>query len=108
VSETIGLLEHHISNASTDLVAASQHRPIHGPLLALRYMVQDINFKVLKGAKEIGAWRAQLERLLTCLRKITALVLPVVSIISPEGLTSAHTVTEVASGDPFSFTTEKI
>jgi hypothetical protein len=69
--------------------------PIHGPLLAIRYMIQDINFKALTDKKQIADWRTQLERLLTCLRKATDLVLPIVSAISPEGLTSAQTIPEV-------------
>lgn len=92
---TISRLEHHIECASVDLVTASQRTPIHGPLLAIRYMIQDINFKELKDKKEIADWQTQLERLLVCLRKATNLVLPVVSAISPEGLTSAQSIPDV-------------
>lgn len=94
-SEVITQLERHIASASADLVAASQRMPIHGPLLAIRYMIQDVNFKTLADKKQIADWRAQLERLLICLRKATNLVLPVVSAISPEGLTSAQSIPEV-------------
>ena len=86
-------------------MGASQRTPIHGPLLAIRYMIQDVNFKALKanvdastdggGSKQIADWRLLLDRLLACLRKATNLVLPIVSAISPEGLTSAQTIPEV-------------
>ncbi len=58
-------------------------------------MLQDINFKALKDPKEISTWKTILERTLDCLRRVTSLVLPIVSSTSPEGLTNAQTIPEV-------------
>ncbi|KAL6044405.1 hypothetical protein QOT17_023361, partial [Balamuthia mandrillaris] len=116
------LLDSHIAVASRNLLEASQLAPMHGPLLAIRYMMQDINFKEMLPSSEITLtrvpsstsgggrrkkdaspplsntdiclWRSILEGLLQRLKRVSELVLEVVSMTSPEGLTSLEDLPE--------------
>eukprot|EP01087_Luapelamoeba_hula_P020436 TRINITY_DN6969_c0_g1_i2.p1 TRINITY_DN6969_c0_g1~~TRINITY_DN6969_c0_g1_i2.p1 ORF type:complete len:1429 (+),score=218.47 TRINITY_DN6969_c0_g1_i2:1373-5659(+) len=85
----LGLLEHHISVMSADLVLASRSTPLHGPLLAIRYIFEAMNFDSIYDKEEISAWKSFATDLLDVVDKLAFLILPVISSSTPEGLTDA-------------------
>ncbi|KAI7864734.1 putative death-receptor fusion protein-domain-containing protein [Spinellus fusiger] len=81
----LDMLENQVKIAKTDLLQASQHRPMHGTLLALQYVFRELNYNNASVLAYVNEWREVHTRALSLIHKVCGTVTEVLSNPSPEG-----------------------
>ncbi|CAO3622452.1 unnamed protein product [Mucor fragilis] len=81
----LDLLEKQVQVAKSNLLLASQQHPMHGTLLALQYVFQEIDYKsaAIKGC--FDQWTRTHARAIELIHTTCHTVMPVLSDASPEG-----------------------
>ncbi|KAK9727349.1 hypothetical protein K7432_001927 [Basidiobolus ranarum] len=84
-TKLLNLLEAQLDSARNNLLFAAQNHPMHGPLMALAYIFQDLNYSSDGIKKNIELWRQLHLRTFNLVHLVCSTVLDVLSNPSPEG-----------------------
>ncbi|OAD04769.1 hypothetical protein MUCCIDRAFT_79865 [Mucor lusitanicus CBS 277.49] len=81
----LDLLEKQVNVAKSNLLLASQQHPMHGTLLALQYVFQEIDYKSATIKNSFAQWTKTHARAIELIHMTCHTVMPVLSDASPEG-----------------------
>ncbi|KAL9548457.1 hypothetical protein MBANPS3_005670 [Mucor bainieri] len=81
----LDLLEKQVDVAKSNLLLASQQHPMHGTLLALQYVFQEIDYKSAAVKSNFAQWTKTHARAMELIHRTCHTVMPVLSDASPEG-----------------------
>ncbi|KAI7907871.1 putative death-receptor fusion protein-domain-containing protein [Cokeromyces recurvatus] len=81
----LDLLEKQVNIAKSNLLLAAQQHPMHGTLLALQYVFQELDYNSSSTIKYLPAWRKTHARTISLIHITCNTVMPVLSDASPEG-----------------------
>ncbi|KAI8979250.1 putative death-receptor fusion protein-domain-containing protein [Mycotypha africana] len=81
----LNLLERQVTIAKTNLLLAAQQHPIHGTLLALQYVFQELDYENEHIRNNLNAWRKVHTRVLELMHVTCETTVPIISDASPEG-----------------------
>lgn len=86
LEQLIGNLEQQVKYAQTDLSTAVREHPIHGYYSALRFIIENINFKqYIVNDAEVARWSKYVQRLTDTIFDIWNIVESILTHDSPEG-----------------------
>lgn len=84
--QLLGNLEQHVEYAKNDLPFAVREYPIHGYYSALRFIIENINFKLfIKNESDVQRWHGYVKRLTDSIFEIWNTVESILCHDSPEG-----------------------
>ncbi|KAI8366706.1 putative death-receptor fusion protein-domain-containing protein [Radiomyces spectabilis] len=81
----LDLLEKQVNIAKTNLLVAAQQHPMHGTLLALQYVIREIDYRSPSVRSNMHEWKATFTRTLALIHTVCSTVMDVLSNPSPEG-----------------------
>lgn len=81
----LDLLEKQVLVAKSNILLAAQQHPMHGTLLALQYVFQELNYNSADVKNHFAAWRKTHARAIALIHMTCDTVMPVLSDPSPEG-----------------------
>ncbi|GAA5795031.1 hypothetical protein HPULCUR_000382 [Helicostylum pulchrum] len=81
----LDLLEKQVKVAKSNILLAAQQHPMHGTLLALQYVFQELNYSSANVKNNFAAWRKTHARAIELIHVTCDTVMPVLSDPSPEG-----------------------
>ncbi|KAG1120760.1 hypothetical protein G6F42_012679 [Rhizopus arrhizus] len=81
----LDLLEKQVHVAKSNLLLASQQHPMHGTLLALQYVFQEMDYKSTAIKNNFAQWTKTHARAIALIHETCHTVMPVLSDASPEG-----------------------
>ncbi|KAI8985419.1 putative death-receptor fusion protein-domain-containing protein [Pilobolus umbonatus] len=90
----LNMLEDQVNTAKSNLLLAAQQHPMHGTLLALQYVYQEINYQDPAVQANFKAWRRTITRTIQLIETICDTVMVVLSDPSPEGNVPANQLDE--------------
>ena len=72
----LDILHHHVRQANKDLQAASMYAPIHGPLMAIRYMLSNLMTNKFEEIvrQSVKDWKAAITEILQVTKDISQLM----------------------------------
>ncbi|KAM9965165.1 hypothetical protein ACTFIW_004970 [Dictyostelium discoideum] len=86
ITQILRILKSQTKLASKDLLEAAKFGPMHGLILSLRYIINEINFQEFdKNKEEKKQWRVLLAEIIELMKSISSIVLRVVADLAPEG-----------------------
>lgn len=81
----LDLLEKQVNVAKSNLLLAAQQHPMHGTLLALQYVFQEMDYNNASIKNNLAAWKKTHARAIQLIHLTCNTVMPVLSDASPEG-----------------------
>ncbi|CCG80987.1 Putative uncharacterized protein [Taphrina deformans PYCC 5710] len=72
-------------NASKDMLISARSRPLHGRLIALRYMIESLEYQSEHGQQKIDHWSKLYSRIIKSCKHIWETIKEVLTDDSPEG-----------------------
>ncbi|KAI9324872.1 putative death-receptor fusion protein-domain-containing protein [Zopfochytrium polystomum] len=84
LDQLLSFTELSVAAAEKSISKGSSKHPMHASFIALRYVIEEIDFKNLD-SDELESWRVILERALSLSKRACDCVLPILSNDSPEG-----------------------
>eukprot|EP01125_Pyxidicula_operculata_P005603 TRINITY_DN1966_c1_g1_i1.p1 TRINITY_DN1966_c1_g1~~TRINITY_DN1966_c1_g1_i1.p1 ORF type:complete len:2017 (-),score=539.79 TRINITY_DN1966_c1_g1_i1:25-6075(-) len=72
INSFINIVNSHLKVAKTDLVKASMYYPMHGPLMAIRYILSNINFNDKLNLSQHKEWRDVVQRIIATAADVQA------------------------------------
>lgn len=81
----LDLLEKQVNVAKSNILLAAQQHPMHGTLLALQYVFQELDYTSVNVKKNFAVWRKTHARAIDLIHITCDTVMPVLSDPSPEG-----------------------
>ncbi|KAN0015283.1 hypothetical protein ACTFIU_008008 [Dictyostelium citrinum] len=86
ITQILRILKSQTKLAGKDLLEAAKFAPMHGLILSLRYIINEINFQEFdKNKEEKKQWRNLLAEIIELMKSISSIVLRVVADLAPEG-----------------------
>ena len=103
LEQLLELFAHHVTQGERDILVAAKRTPMHGVLLAIRYVIVDCSFKDERWRSHehtsLEQWRSFFVRLLKLIDRALLIGMKVVSDIAPEGYNPANNDTDDADAD---------
>lgn len=81
----LDLLEKQVNVAKSNILVAAQQHPMHGTLLALQYVFQELDYISVNVKNNFAAWRKTHARAIQLIHVTCDTVMPVLSDQAPEG-----------------------
>ncbi|KAF2069433.1 hypothetical protein CYY_009245 [Polysphondylium violaceum] len=91
VGQIVRVLKSQAKIATKNLVEAAKFAPMHGLILSLRYIVEEISFKNLPSIENKKKWKSMVGEIVNLMKSISSIVLRVVADLAPEGNNPVNT-----------------